>query len=395
MIGSKKRGLARIRTRLHEVLDAGQAEDRLSLCVDTFLIALIILNVIAFSLGTVEAVAVRHGLLLEWFNIISVLIFTVEYALRIWACIELPPLRHLPRWRARLRFALRPLLIIDLLAIAPFYLSMFTGLDLRVLRVLRLLRFFKLARYSPAIQTLSRVIVNEKHALFGAAFIMMSLILVASTVIYFLERHVQPETFGSVPEAAWWAIATLTTVGYGDVTPVTAFGRLFGGLVMIFGLGMFALPIGIMATGFSQEISRREFVVTWSMVAKVPLFEGLTAGTIAKVMAVLKAESYPAGAIIVTETDTIDAMYFVAAGEVEVQTTDDGMHHLQEGDYFGEHALFDTACSLVAAARAQTKCDLLVLERTDFQRLRRRDQTLEAELRATLPQERRDDSVST
>ena len=132
-----------------------------------------------------------------------------------------------------------------------------------------------------------------------------------------------------MPAAAWWAVATLTTVGYGDVTPATELGKLFGGLMMIFGLGMFAIPIGIMATGFAQEINRREFVVTWSMVAKVPVFERLKAGTIANVMGVLSSQTLPAKGIIIRESDHVDAMYFVTAGEVDVLTRE-GEHHILE-----------------------------------------------------------------
>ncbi len=385
---------AGLRLRVLELLEAGQSGDRASTAVDAFLIALIILNVIAFSLGTVDDIDARFGAGLELFNLVSVIVFTAEYILRLWVCVDLPPLRQLVHWRARLRFAVRPLLIVDLLAIAPFYLNFLFAIDLRVLRVLRLLRLFKLARYSPAMQTLARVVVNERHALVGAAIIMCSLLLVASTVIYFLERHVQPDAFGSVPAAAWWTIATLTTVGYGDVTPVTHLGRVFGGLVMIFGLGMFALPIGIMATGFSQEINRREFVVTWSMVAKVSVFEKLKAGTIAKVMAVLRTQSFPAGCSIVSASEEIDAMYFVASGEVEVTLTTGEKKHLDEGEAFGEHALFGASHSEVLEAQALTKCNLLVLERHDFQHLRSRDRELAAELRRTLPSDLRGEGES-
>ena len=230
-------------------------------------------------------------------------------------------------------------MIVDFLAIAPFYLSMFFQIDLRVLRVFRLVRFLKLARYSPALQTLGKVVVNERHALSGAAIVMCGLLLFASTVMYFLERHVQPEVFGSVPAAAWWAVATLTTVGYGDVTPATDLGKFFGGLMMIFGLGMFALPIGIMATGFAQEINRREFVVTWSMVAKLPVFERLKAGTIATVMGVLKSQTFPAGGIVIREGEHVDAMYFVTAGEVDVFTKEGEHLMLEQGHSFGEAAL--------------------------------------------------------
>ena len=374
-----------LRLWLHDVLEGGHSGNRVSLCVDTFLFVLIIVNVVAFALGTIDEFYDRHGPLLELLNVVSVAIFTVEFAARLWACVEFLPLRHLPPWKARLRFAVRPLMIVDFLAIAPFYLSMFFQIDLRVLRVFRLVRFLKLARYSPALQTLGKVVVNERHALSGAAIVMCGLLLFASTVMYFLERHVQPEVFGSVPAAAWWAVATLTTVGYGDVTPATDLGKFFGGLMMIFGLGMFALPIGIMATGFAQEINRREFVVTWSMVAKLPVFERLKAGTIATVMGVLKSQTFPAGGIVIREGEHVDAMYFVTAGEVDVFTKEGEHLMLEQGHSFGEAALFGEEFSHVVSAKAITRCDLLVLERHDFEQLRLRDPEFEAELRRSSP----------
>lgn len=374
-----------LRLWLHDVLEAGHSGNRISLCVDSFLFALIVLNVIAFALGTVERVHARYGDWLELLNLISVAIFTVEYIARLWVCVEFLPLRHLPGWKARLKFAFRPLMIVDFLAIAPFYLSVLLQMDLRVLRVFRLVRFLKLARYSPALQTLGKVVVNERHALGGAAIVMCALLLFASTVMYFVERHVQPEAFGSVPAAAWWAVATLTTVGYGDVTPATDLGKLFGGLMMIFGLGMFAIPIGIMATGFAQEINRREFVVTWSMVAKVPVFERLKAGTIANVMGVLRSQTLPANGIIIRESEHVDAMYFVTAGQVDVLTREGDHHVLEQGQSFGEAALFGEEFSHVVSATAVTRCDLLVLERHDFEHLRHRDPELEAELRRSAP----------
>lgn len=376
----KKWDRAALRRRAHEVLEAGHANDRLSTLFDAVLVTLIITNVIAFAVGTMEAAA-PYETALEAFNIVSVAIFTVEYAARLWACVELPPWRHLPHWRARLRFARRPLLLVDLAAILPFYLSFLLPLDLRVLRVLRLLRFFKVARYSPALQTLGRVFSNERRALYGALIIMASALLISSTVIYFLERHAQPEVFGSVPDAAWWALATLTTVGYGDAVPVTAMGRLFGGVVMIFGLGMFALPIGIVATGFVQEVNRREFVVTWSMVARVPAFEQLNAAAISKLMSVLRAQSFPAGAMILGDGDVVDAIYFIAAGEVAVE--EGGRRQvLNAGEYFGDDTLHDPDKVEGITAVAVSNCDLLMLERDAFKRLLRENDELRKQVRA-------------
>ncbi len=371
----RKNGFSRIRHRLLEILEAGHANDRVSSFFDFFIIILILTNVIGFMVQTVDSIAAEYGPGLELLNLVSVIIFTFEYMARLWVCVELPPLRHFGPWRARLKFALQPLLLVDLIAILPFYLSFLFSLDLRVLRVLRLLRFFKLARYSPALQTLGRVMKRERRALFGAFIVMVALLLFSSTIIYFLERNAQPEVFGNIPSSAWWALATLTTVGYGDVVPLTVMGRVFGGVVMIFGLGMFALPIGIIATGFSQEINRQEFVVTWSRVAKVPLFSHLNAASIAKLMQGLSSQSYPADAIILRESDEVDAIYFVTAGEVLVEKH--GQRDLlEEGDFFGDDTLDEMDSIENMNARAISNCDLLILERDDFRRLMRENKDL-------------------
>ena len=379
---------SRIRRRFLEILEAGHAKDRVSSFFDVFIILLILTNVMGFMLQTVDTIAQEYGPALELLNLISVIIFTVEYVARLWVCIELPPLRHLGPWKARMKFAMQPLLIIDLAAILPFYLSFLFALDLRVLRVLRLLRFFKLARYSPALQTLGRVMKNERRALFGAFIVMLALLLFSSTIIYFLEREVQPEVFGSIPQSAWWALATLTTVGYGDVVPITTIGKLFGGVVMIFGLGMFALPIGIIATGFSQEINRQEFVVTWSRVAKVPLFSQLNATSIAKLMSGLSSQSFPPDSIILREAEVVDAIYFIASGEVVV---DKHGHRdlLCEGDYFGDDTLDEAGSHENMNARAVTQCDLLILERDEFEKMMRENKDLsEQVLNAVAKRER-------
>ncbi len=359
-----------LRARLYHILEAGKTSDRASLIFDLSITSLIIANVVAFSLETVPAIEAVYGGHLELFNIVSVAVFTVEYLVRIWVCTEHGPYRRLSPVRARWRFVRTPMMIVDLLAIAPFYLAFFFAIDLRVLRVFRLLRFFKLARYSPALMSLSRVLWLERRALAAALIVMSGALLVSSTLLYFIEREAQPEAFGSVPAAMWWSIATLTTVGYGDVVPITAAGRMIGGLVMLLGLGMFALPIGIIATGFSQEIHRREFAVTWGMVARVPLFSALEPDQIFAVMGRLEAMSVARGTHIAHAGDPADAMYFIVGGEVEVVRDGDPVF-LTEGDFFGELALLQNTRrrhELVAAS----DCNLLKLSADDFAVLSRR-----------------------
>jgi len=368
-----------LRQRVHDILEFGSEYDPVTRMVNIFLVTLIMLNVAAFAAETVPDIGRRYGPAFELFNLVSVAIFTIEYVLRLWSSVELPLLHSLPGWRARAKFAARPLLIIDLLAILPFYLGFLIGIDLRFLRIFRLFRFLKLARYSPALVALGRVFANERRALFGALLVMLALLLFASTGMYFLERHSQPEIFGSIPSAAWWALATLTTVGYGDVVPVTALGRVFGGLIMIFGLGMFALPIGIIATGFSHEANRREFVITWGMVARVPLFAQLEAGVVARIGALLYSRSFEAGAPIMRVGDEADAMYFIASGEVAVDA-DQGQIRLGEGDFFGEMALLYHR-QREHNVTAISKCRVLVLDKADLEQLYHREPELLSHIR--------------
>lgn len=376
----------RRRWRLHEIIEVGSRADWPSFVFDTFIILLILANVIVFSASTITPVAFRYSREIEAFNLFSVAVFTLEYAARLWVCVDLPPYRHLPHWKARLRHARTPLLIIDLLAILPFYLGNLVGLDLRVLRVFRLLRFLKITRYSPALQTLIEVLRGEARALFGAVIIGVTLLLTAASLMHFIEREVQPEAFGSVPASMWWSIATLTTIGFGDVVPVTPLGKIVGGFFMVFGLGLYALPIGIISSGFARAISRREFVITWNMVAKVPLFSRLGAKEVANIMELLQSHRFSAGEIIMRPGDPAEAMYFIASGEVRVEVGDKPSIILREGDHFGEMALLEQRERRVAVV-AVSDTHLLQLDAGDFEHLRTKHPAL-AEHIAQVAEER-------
>jgi voltage-gated potassium channel len=152
---------------------------------------------------------------------------------------------------------LTPIALVDLIAILPFYLGLLVPMDLRFLRVLRLLRLFKLTRYSPALGALLDVIHNEAETLMAAFVVLLTMLVISAGGIYLLEGDLQPDTFGSIPDSMWWAIVTLTTVGYGDVVPITPAGRLFGGLIGLIGIGMIALPAAILASGFAENIHER------------------------------------------------------------------------------------------------------------------------------------------
>jgi voltage-gated potassium channel len=358
------------RLKVHDILEVGGDAHPAGRIVNAFLVVLIIANGLAFTAETVDTVYARWGPELDAFNAFSVMVFTVEYVLRLWSAVEIPLLHHLPPWRARLKFAMRPMMIIDLLAILPWYLYQIVPIDLRVLRVLRLFRLLKLARYSPALQTLKRVVAHEWRALLGALLLMMMALLFAATTIYFLERDVQPQNFGSIPASAWWALETLTTVGYGDVIPATPVGKIFGGVVMLFGLCMFALPVAIIATGFSQESARHEFVVTWSMVARVPLFASLDAAEVAEVTKLLYTKMFKAGASIVTAGEPGGAMYLIGSGEATVCVVPGRPVKLHDGDFFGEMALLERRRHKHSVV-ADTACRVYVLDSEGLARLSR------------------------
>jgi len=223
--------------------------------LNNFLWVLICLNVVAVTLESVPEYYNEFAVWFLNFERFSVFIFTVEYFARIWVAVEEKQFRK--PIAGRLRYMMTPMAVVDLVAILPFYLSMFMFADMRILRVLRLVRTLKLTRHSSALDLLVCVMKQEASSLLSAIFIMMIVIVFASSGIYLLEHNIQPEAFGSIPRAMWWATVTLTTVGYGDVVPVSALGKLFGLIITIAGVGMAALPAGIIASGFSAEIQKR------------------------------------------------------------------------------------------------------------------------------------------
>ncbi|MEG4217920.1 ion transporter [Microcoleus sp. Pol14C6] len=188
----------------------------------------------------------------------SSLVFTIEYILRLWVSTVDRRYSH-PLW-GRLRYALTPLSLIDLISILPFCLFLlFPSLNfVNLIRVLRLLRLLKMSRYSESFRTLGAVLYAKKEELIATAFAVFILLIFASSVMYFVENEAHPETFGSIPDAMWWGVVTLTTVGYGDIYPITGLGKLLGAMLAFLGIGIFALPAGIIAAGFSEELQKKK-----------------------------------------------------------------------------------------------------------------------------------------
>ena len=361
------------------VLEQGPVGDRLGIVIDRLLVALILINLIAVALESVTEYRARYALAFNLIEIFSLIVFTVEYGLRLWVAIEHGPHRHLAAVRARLKYALSPAGLVDLVAVLPFWFAFVLPDDLRLLLVFRIVRFFKIARYSPAMRSLLDVLSRERRALFGCLVITLGSALVAAALMHLAEGRVQPDKLGSIPEALWWAIVTIGTIGYGDVVPITALGKLIATGTIFAGLIIMALPIGIIATAFAEQIHRRDFIVTWGMIARVPLFAELDAAAISDIIELLRAQVAEAGETIVRAGDTAHSMYFIAAGEVEVALKKESLR-LGVGQFFGEVAVLRRA-RRSATATALTRTNLLVLSAQDLHALMQRDPRIAARIK--------------
>ena len=303
-----------LRHRVHVILEAGRSSGRAGLAFEVFLIALIVANAVAVSLDSVSALGAAYGRFFQYFEDVSVAIFTLEYVLRVWAAPEDPRYSEKP-WGDRLRYVMQPYMLIDFIAIAPAYVALFVPFaDLRILRLFRLFRLLKIARYSPAVSTLIHVLSLERRALFGTLLLLVCIMCLCAEGMYIIEGRVQPQMFGNLPSCMYWAIITLTTVGYGDTYPVTVAGRMLAGVTAVMGLGLFALPVGIIASAFVSEIHRRDFVVTSSMLSRISLFSGLDIEIMSEVMVALRSHMVAPHVPIVVAGESATAMYFVVSG---------------------------------------------------------------------------------
>ncbi len=248
----------RVKARVYEIFEVNAQGDLPANAINLFIVALIVTNIAAIILETLEGIHSAYASLFSLFDVFSVIVFTVEYSLRLWACTVSP--RYARPLRGRLGYATSAYAIIDILAILPFYLPMIIPFDLRVLRMLRLVRLarlFKLARYSDSMKTMSSVMREKKEDIVVALFIGSIALILSSTLMYYAEHDVQPDKFASIPDAMWWGIVTLATIGYGDVIPVTPVGKFIGVFTALIGIGVIAIPAGIVGSAFVEEMQKK------------------------------------------------------------------------------------------------------------------------------------------
>lgn len=246
----------KLKHRIHGIMDPDDTSPLAEQVFVLSIMALIVLNVIAVILETVDSISAGFGGFFDLLNIVSIVIFTIEYLLRLWTCTVDERYRH--PVTGRIRYVFSTFALIDLIAILPFYLPFVTTIDLRFLRVLRLLTLLKVTRYAVEFELFGSVLRAKKRQIMISAMLVLILIILSSSLMYYIEHDKQPEAFSSIPAAMWWAVETLSTVGYGDVLPLSPLGKLVAACVSMLGIALFAVPAGIIASGFVEEMRKRE-----------------------------------------------------------------------------------------------------------------------------------------
>lgn len=373
------------RRTLYQIIEPGVASSAAASAFTRLSVVAILASVGAAVASTVPSLTTNlraNLILVEYF---AGVFFVLEYAARLWAAAEHPLYSRVGRpWRAALRYGATPLMVLDAAGLVALILFIVAPDARGTILLFQVMRFFRLARYSPALATVGRVLAAEGRVLLATGLVGLGMLLVSSTVMYLLENTAQPDKFASIPDAMYWAMVTLATVGYGDVVPITPAGKFASGGVIVAGLIFFALPIAIIATSFLTEMRRRDFIINYGMVAKVPLFATLDAVAISELAGMLKARKVPREATIMRKGETGESMFFIAQGQVEV-TVPDGAVTLKEGDFLGEIALLGKT-RRTATITATQPCELLVLDAGDLTRLMEQNPQVEATLRAAIAQ---------
>ena len=249
----------KIQKRVYEILGQAQNGDKVSSFVDRFLTILIITNVLAVSLESVETIGSAFRQEFAAFEMFSIIVFGTEYILRLWSAVAKEDSAHKTPFGKRIEYILSFNGLVDLAALLPSLISMFVGsADLRWIRVVRILRLLKMSNYSTALEDLGSAIYEERQSFLAALYLFTLALFIASALMYVLEHQAQPEAFASIPESMWWALITLTTVGYGDVSPITTLGKMVGALTALIGVCTVALLTGIIASAFTSQIEKRK-----------------------------------------------------------------------------------------------------------------------------------------
>lgn len=247
-----------LRLKTYQLLESDTSKNFTAKLINLFLIILITSNVIAAIFESEADFRILYHQEFALFELISLSIFCVEYLLRVWCCIENPKYQNLSTFKARTHYIFTPMALIDLIAILPFIIAMFFAIDLRTLRLLRVLRLLKLTHYFKGFNIFINVITKELKSITAAMMVMMFLIIIAASLMHSVEGSVQPDAFGSIIQSFWWAVVTMTTVGYGDVVPITTAGKVISTFIMLVGVGLVALPAAMLAARFGEELRERK-----------------------------------------------------------------------------------------------------------------------------------------
>jgi voltage-gated potassium channel len=339
------------------------------------------LTILCIAVGVVVQIVVsvpvaQSGDLLVLSLAIS-LFFVVEYCLRQVACVHAPQALGLNPTYARLRYAISPFGVID---VAPLFVLILTlGEDSFSVIQLNVLYLLKLPRYFEGPNLVATVIRNERKSLSFLGVYALILLMGSSTIVHISERATQPAVFGSLPATMWWSITTISTVGYGDVVPVTLIGRLTTGVTMVCAVGLIGFIFGAIGLGLAEELRRRNFIVTWIMVSKVPSFSRLSALQIAQISALLEPIAVRRGDAVVTRGEASDSLYFIVRGDL--RTAGDEGRMLSDGDHFGDEALAPNT-RRSASVIAQTDCQLLRMRVDGLRKLMARTGNLAEAIRS-------------
>lgn len=326
----------------------------------------LVAGLLAIAILSIDGLPATANTALAVVVVVVSLTFFAEYIVRLWVAPEASRYAGLSDTQARLRWAASFNGIVGLVAVVPAF-GIVTGsvhADSDATPLFCVLWILKLSLHAPAMTTLLRVISNERATLTGVAVFFIMVLISAATVAHLLEREQQPKLFGSIPDALWWSVVTLTTTGYGDVVPQTVGGKMVGSVVMVSGILVLALMTGILATGFAEEERRREYLRVWDQVTRVPMFTALGTVTLSEIVSKLRVRHYPPRIVVVRKDEPGDSMFFISEGQVEVRLPR-GIVTLGQGGFFGEMALLDRLPRSATVVTAQPT-SLLVLYASDF-----------------------------